>query len=88
MRYKPRAVKNMDKVPAGMAALVEAEKLRDMFDRFALQAVERRLAYSFDRQRVDEVMFFLDVYNLVNGSDVLPAIQYPAAMMPRKAVNG
>ncbi len=79
----------MNGVAKGLAALVEAERLRDMFDRFALEAVERRLAYSIYRQRVDDVMFFLDVYSLVNGSDVMPAIRQPAERVrPRMVVNG
>ncbi|WP_404710616.1 hypothetical protein [Sphingomonas sp. MMS24-J13] len=55
-----------------LAALIEAEWLSDMFERFALRAVERRLAYSIDRQRFDDAMFFLDVYSFVNGGDILP----------------
>ena len=56
-----------------MAALLEAKGLQDLFRQFAPRATERRLAYSLDRQRIDEVMYFLDVYSFVRGSDVLPS---------------
>jgi hypothetical protein len=63
---------DMEGKTKSLAALVEAEWLHDMFDKFALQAVERRIAYSIDRDRIEETMFYLDVYSFVNGSDVLP----------------
>jgi hypothetical protein len=61
----------MDGTSKALAVLAEAEWLGDMFGRFALRAVERRLAYAIDRQRFDDAMFFLDVYSLVNGGDIL-----------------
>lgn len=77
---------DMEGKTKSLAALVEAEWLHDMFDKFALQAVERRIAYSIDRERFDETMFYLDVYSFVNGGDVLhPPPQTPAPRL--RAVN-
>jgi hypothetical protein len=77
---------DMEGKTKSLAALVEAEWLHGMFDKFALQAVERRIAYSIDRERVDETMFYLDVYSFVNGGDILHPP--PPKSSPRlRAVN-
>ncbi len=61
----------MEAGPRGLLALAEAERLREMFEDSALQAAERRIAYSIDRCDIDRAMYFLDVYRFVNGGDVL-----------------
>ena len=83
----------MDEGPRnGMKALTQAEWLREMFESCALQAAERRIAYSIDRQDIPGAMFFLDVYSYVNGGDVLPSVRVspiaPQALSQRMVPAG
>jgi hypothetical protein len=62
---------DMESDPEGLQALAEAEWLQEMFETCALQAAERRIAYSIDRSNIANAMYFLEVYRFVNGGDIL-----------------
>lgn len=66
-------------------ALAEADSLREMFEHAALSAAERRIAHSIDGGNIAGAMFFLDVYNFVNGSDVVTPKIPVAQLSPRVA---